>query len=415
MRYLFKTLLVTALLTASVLPGVQAAMPGASAASTGEWVLPTIGTGQGTWDTSVGIFFWKDKFSTRNLQFRSDIDLGPGLRYHTLVRSNQQFDTLSGFSPRFDENYLEGYGYQEDKQGRLSASLRVGAIRYLHFPYPDSIAMFDQVPGIGDLQNQSNGSTATASTGYSGEMATLDYAAKSGWGAHATGLRWDFGRNDAADDGQSHNRTGLLEDYLFYRTNVGALHLETHVGGLAVRTEPLGNREIGFNVFAGFGSVQKGLSVGLLYEKLRNTSAYTGILMSFPLDPVTAALGKVVFDYDRSPQGFAMQIPLLDGTYGNLAKVAPADGVLVGEVKAERLRTYWQNGQARNYYEHRLSAWGDTSGKGTVTVMVEQPWYLQAEALVSPNNFSDLKKWERERQGPAQLSQSVVYQYYRHK
>ena len=35
---------------------------------------------------------------------------------------------------------------------------------------------------------------------------------------------------------------------------------------------------------------------------------------------------------------------------------------------------------ARNYYEHRLSAWGETGGADLVVVMKEKPWYLQAEA-----------------------------------
>ncbi|HEY3418317.1 MAG TPA: hypothetical protein VGM23_15685, partial [Armatimonadota bacterium] len=95
----------------------------------------------------------------------------------------------------------------------------------------------------------------------------------------------------------------------------------------------------------------------------------------------------------------------------------PAGGVLVGAVTAERIRTYWQNGHVRNYYEHRLSAWGETDGPNIVAVEVEEPWYLQAEALVSPHtrlgSWEDLKAWERDRQGPAQISQRVTYQFYR--
>jgi len=46
--------------------------------------------------------------------------------------------------------------------------------------------------------------------------------------------------------------------------------------------------------------------------------------------------------------------------------------------------------------------------------MKEEPWYLQSEALVSPHNFSvGIKTWERDRQGPAQLSQKVTYQFYK--
>jgi hypothetical protein len=360
------------------------------------WSFPYLGQGKGTWDASVGIFFWSDTFHTRNLQFRGDMDLAPGMRWHTIVRSNQEPDTLQGFHPHFDENYLEGYGFYQNTDGTLSASLRVGTIRYLHFPYPDSIAMFDQVPGISDL-------TDGIKTGYSGELLTLDYAHKTGLGLHASGINWGFGRDDG-----SH----LLEDYLFYHQNFGKLHFETHVGGLALRPEPLGRKANGYNVY--LGTTGAHYTAGLLYEKLQNQPVYTGVMVTFPMNTATKAMGKVAFDYDRSPQGFAMQIPLVAGRIGGIQKKAPEGGILVGEIKAERLRTYWQNGQARNYYEHRTSSWGETGGSDLIVVMIEEPWYLQAEALVSPHKFSEgFKTWEHDRQGPAQLSQKVTYQFYK--
>lgn len=360
------------------------------------WSFPYLGAGKGTWDASVGVFVWKDTFQTRNLQLRGDMDLAPGMRWHTVVRSNREQDTLTGFHPHFDENYLEGYGFHKDTAGTLSTSLRVGNIRYLHFPYPDSIAMFDQVPSISDL-------TGGEKTGYSGEVLTLDYAHKSGLGLHASGINWGFGKTGGAQ---------LMENYLFYRQDMGKLHFETHMGGLAVRPEPLGRKENGYNVF--LGTEFKGYTAGLLYEKLHKQTAYTGIMVTFPMNNTTKAMGKVAFDYDRSPQGFAMQLPLVSGTIGGIQKKAPEGGVLVGEIKAERLRTYWQNGQARNYYEHRISSWGQTGSKDNVVVMKEEPWYLQAEALVSPHSFNEgFKTWEKDRQGPAQLSQTVTYQFYK--
>jgi hypothetical protein len=360
------------------------------------WFFPYLGQGKGTWDASVGIFFWSDTFHTRNLQLRGDMDLAPGMRWHTVVRSNREQDTLSGFHPHFDENYLEGYGFHENKTGTLSTSLRVGNMRYLHFPYPDAIAVFDQVPGIGDL-------TGNGKTGYSGELLTLDYAHKTGLGLHVSGINWGFGREGGSQ---------ILEDYLFYRQNVGKLHFETHVGGLAVRPEPLGRKENGYNVYLGTTGTR--YTVGLLYEKLQNQPAYTGVMVTFPMNNTTKAMGKVAFDYDRTPEGFAMQIPLVSGRFGGIQKEVPEGGVLVGEIKAERLRTYWQNGQVRNYYEHRVSNWGETGDADLIVVMKEEPWYLQTEALVSPHKFSEgLKTWERDRQGPAQLSQKVTYQFYK--
>lgn len=360
------------------------------------WSFPYIGQGRGHWDVSVGLFVWKDKLQARNFQIRSDVDLAPGIRLHSVVRSNKERDTLKGFSPQFDEGYLEGFGFHRAKNGTFSTSLRIGNIRYLHFPYPDAIDLFDQVPGISDL-------TGGAKTGYAGELLTLDYNHKSGFGVHASGINWGFGRSGG---------TNLMENYLYYRQNFGKVQFATHVGGLALRPEPLGRRENGYNVF--LGTEVKGYTVGLLYEKLHNQSAYTGIMVSFPMNEVTKAMGKVAFDYDREPQGFAMQVPLAKGMIGGFAKKAPVGAKLVGEVKAERIRTYWQNGQARNYYEHRLSAWGETEGPGITAVIEEQPWYLQTEALVSPHTFSEgFKTWEQDRQGPAQLSQSVVYRFYR--
>ncbi|MCE5285981.1 MAG: hypothetical protein LLG02_09080, partial [Pelosinus sp.] len=350
------------------------------------WSFPYLGAGKGTWDASVGVFFWKDTFKTRNLQLRTDVDLAPGFRWHGIMRSNREFDTLSGFKPHFDENYVEGYGFYHNQNGTMSTSLRVGNVRYLHFPYPDAIAVFDQVPGISDL-------SGGAKTGYSGELLTLDYAHKSGLGAHFTGINWDFGRDGGA---------GAIENYLYYRSDFGRLHFESRYGKLALRPEPLGRSETGYNLYG--GTKIGALNAGVLYEKLHNQSAYTGIMVSFPLNSVTKAMGEVAFDYDRTPQGFAMQVPVAKGAFGGIVKKAPAKGVLVGEILSERLRTYWQNGQARNYYEHRISEWGET-GDGLVVVMKEEPWYLQAEALVSPHNFGNLKTWEKDRQGPAQLSQ----------
>lgn len=281
----------------------------------------------------------------RNFQIRADMDVLPGVRWHTTVRSNQERDTLKGIRPHFDENYLEGYGFRKNDNGTLSASLRIGTTRYLHFPYPDAIAMFDQVPGISDL-------TGEEKTGYSGELLTLDYAHKSGFGLHASSIHWDFGRTGG---------TNLMENYLFYRQDFGKMHFETHLGGLAVRPEPLGRKENGVSVY--LGTSTSGYTAGILYEKLHNQPTYTGIMVTFPMNTVTKAMGRVAFDYDRNPEGFAMQVPLVDGRIGGIRTIAPADGILVGEIKAERIRTYWQNGQVRNYYEHRTSSWGGREKK----------------------------------------------------
>ncbi len=364
---------------------------------------PFIGAWRGTWDMSVGAFL-RDRtdnngitgITLRNLQWRADVDLAPGIRWHTIVRSNSQLDNLSSWQPIFEENYLEAFRFHRDRAGVWSGSLRLGKMRYLRFPYPDAIALFDTVPSTGDLKGGPPFS-------YNGVMATLDYAHRSGFGAHLTGIDWGFGREGGFS---------MLENYVYYRKDMGALHLEGRYGGLLNRIQPLGNKADGYNLY--IGTKWKGYQAGLFFEKLQGQPHFTGVMISLTPTAVTRALGGVAFDWDRNPSGFAVQIPLLNGRFGGIRREAPPGGVLVGEVMAERLRTYCSNGQVRNFYEHRLSAWGETSGSDLVVVMKEDPWYLQAEAVVSPHPFTvGFTKWDRDRTGPAQISQPVRYRFYR--
>ncbi|MDO8588046.1 MAG: hypothetical protein Q7T82_13555 [Armatimonadota bacterium] len=110
-----------------------------------------------------------------------------------------------------------------------------------------------------------------------------------------------------------------------------------------------------------------------------------------------------------------MQLPLASGRIGNIRRVAPANGALVGEIKAERFKTYWQYGQVRNYYEHRVSSRGETGTPGLRVVLDEEPWTLEYESLVSPHVFGNdgWGAWERDRQGPAHITQKVTYEFYR--
>lgn len=361
------------------------------------WNLPYIGRFHGDWSASVGVAFWTDAFEMRNLQLRADMDLAPGVRYHTVVRSNEKLNSLGGFKPHFDENYIEAYAFNRQPHGTLSASLRVGSVRYLQFPYPDGIAMFDQVPGVSDL----DGGRAT---GYSGQLWTLDYAHKSGLGLHYTGIRWDFARRGEG--------SGILAGYAYYRQRFAKIFdFEARYGRLQLRTEPLGRSDIGASAYLGVQA--KSYSFGVLYEKIKNQPTYTGLMVTFPLDKVTSALGTVNIDYARSPERIAMQLPIAKGYIGGMKKKVPEGAVQVGEIKARRVRTYWQASHIRNYYEHRLAMTGQT-GDGLIVVVAESPWYLQAEALVSPNTFNvGLKKWEAERQGPAQVVQDVTYKFYK--
>src|SRR5262249_32660454 len=122
--------------------------------------------------------------------------------------------------------------------------------------------------------------------------------------------------------------------------------------------------------------------------------------------------GHVSFDYSRHPtEGFTVQIPLYHGRINQSMFVRSGD-ILVGEVRAVRIRTLWQQGFVRNQYEHRLASWGETSDPRLHCVVKEEPWFLQTEALVSPHLVPDAR-WERDRMGPGQFVQRVTYRYYR--
>jgi hypothetical protein len=66
----------------------------------------------------------------------------------------------------------------------------------------------------------------------------------------------------------------------------------------------------------------------------------------------------------------------------------------------------------RNFYEHPISSWGETSGRDLIVTIEEQPIYLWAEALVSPHTTIN-SRWFRDRQGPAHNSRLVIYRFYR--
>ena len=376
------------------------------------WWLPHTGTFNGHWDLGMGAHFWDDHFNLRNLQLRTNVDLAPGLRLNSILRSNEKIDTLSGFDPNFDELYLEGYAFHNSELGRLSLSLKTGRIRYLRFPEPDLISYFDHVPGTEDLRFED------AETGYNGQILTLDYETKAGLGYHAAGINWDYGDRDGSN---------WIENYFYYRDSWKFLDFEARAGKLALRHSAgeytgsgshLGCSGDGYNIY--LGGNWHGYRAGFLYEEIENereneTDRRTGFMVEFAFSDVTELLGKLRFDYTRSPEGFVAHIPLASGDFGYLEQ-KPEGTELVGEIKAERIMTYWQNGQARNFYEHRISKWGITDPSQAEVVMKVEPWYLQVEALVSPHslptNWDEAKEWESGRQGPAQLKQPVTYKFY---
>ncbi|MDA1353553.1 MAG: hypothetical protein O3A01_03665 [bacterium] len=362
------------------------------------WWTPNMPNGSGHYDTSVGFHFWKDHTEFRNAQFRWMHYFQPGLRFNTVYRSNRDRRHIEEFEPTADEIYLEWFGFFNSSSSQLALSAKAGRMRYLRFPYPDIISMYDQVPGIEDLKGR-------FATGYQGLLLTNEWAHQSGLGWHATNLLWV----DSPVDGW---RT--IENYAFFRWRWKWLEFEGRAGRLAERESPLQDGSLGTAYYV--GSEWRGCKVGVLLESLESEGIRTGLLVQFAPSKVTNALGTVRLDYTRENEGFAIQPRLLHGYYG-IRKEAPENAVEVGRILVERSMTYWQDGQARNNYEHVIATWGETKGDDLIVVADEQAQYLRIESLVSRvhkfDDVDDFEAWEEQRQGPAQLARPVIYRFYR--
>ena len=357
------------------------------------WHTDYIGQFRGVFDASFGVKFWPDRFNLRSLMFGGAMDLAPGLRARATIRRRE--GEVKAFQIDPDEYYLEAYNQYRAQRWTAAASLRLGHVRYLHFPYPDAISQFDQVPGYRDL-------FGGAPTDYRDAVLVAEASTNSGWGVHVSG------RAQAVDAPAA---ALFMEAYGFFRRDIGdGWHVEGRAGAIAARREPLGRAaQPGGDVYVG---KQLGeFNIGVLYEKKRSEPDYSGVMVQFRPGKVTRALGQVSFDYSRTPEGFTAQIPLLHLRLNESRFVRSRD-ILVGEVRAVRIRTLWQQGYVRNEYEHRLESWGETGDRKLHCVVTEEPWYLQTEALVSPHLVPN-RQWFRDRQGPAQFEQRVTYRYYR--
>jgi hypothetical protein len=362
------------------------------------WQTRTIGFGRGHAAISLGAQFGKDRFRFRNLIARSAIELGPGFRGHLGARRREGSWQKMPFHPDIDEAYLEAFRFYTAPDFELAFNLKLGRVRYLRFPEPDYLSQFDQVPGIEDLYGG-------PVSDYRGALFAFEAAHQSGLGMHFTGIQWAF---DADQRGAS-----AIEWYAFLRRGLGSgWSAEGRYGALMVRPEPLG-RPGRQGVSAFVGKQLGDFEVGLTAEKLRGHPTYTGVLVRFRPTKITRALGTYAFDYQRATETLSVQTDVLRFHFGLSSRPAP-DEELVGEVRAVRLRTFWQQGIERNEYEHRLSSWGETGGSGMRVVAQEEPWRLDLEALVSPHALLS-KSWFQDRQGPAQLAQEVTYKFYRKK
>jgi hypothetical protein len=154
------------------------------------WNPDYIGPFRGVFDASFGVKFWPGRFNFRNLIFGGAMDLAPGLRVRANFRRHE--GEVKAFHVDPDEYYLEAFNQYRAASWTAGASLRVGHIRYLHFPFPDAIAEFDQVPGFSDL-------IGGPATDYRDAVVVAEAAANSGWGVHLSGRAQAVDRPAAAE------------------------------------------------------------------------------------------------------------------------------------------------------------------------------------------------------------------------
>ena len=373
--------------------------------------IPYKGFMKGNYHLGVGSHFWNDHLVFRNMQLRLNFDLVPGLKFYSIIRSNTDLMGIEEFEPKVDEGYLESSFFYKNSYGKLSTSLKLGQMRYLRFPEPDIISQFDQVPGTEDLRYED------AETAYMGSLFTVDFNSKYNFGYHFAGIDWAFGKKSGSD---------IIENYVYYKNNYDFIDFEARYGELQLRktlgkdgSYQLGRGGMGYDIYLGL--TKKDYKVGFLYEEiydneLKFNDVRTGVLVRFGENPVTDFLGKIRFDYTRAPEGFGAHLTIVEGEMGYEKNPDLSKYELVGEVEALRVITYWQNGQGRNFYEHIVDHWGDTDQKLMIVPEVKS-WHLTIESLVSPHTefstYEDLVAWEKDRQGPAELNQTVIYRYYR--
>ena len=357
------------------------------------WNPRFIGAWRGDFDLSLGLKVWSNQFAFRNLNLSGTVDIAPGLRLRGQIRRRE--GETQFLVPEADEAYLELFNHFRAPNLNADYSLKLGRSRYLHFPYPDAISQFDLPTSITDFGGQ-------GITDFRDLLFQSEAALHSGWGVHGGALATFWGGRP---------RFNVVEGYGFYRGDFGrGWHFESRLGLLQVRELPYGRAgEFGGNAYLGKQIGE--FNVGLLYENKRSEAQYTGIMIQFRPGPVTRALGKVTFDYSRDPEGFTFQFPIWHGRL-NQSRFVRSGDILVGEVRAVRIRTLFPQGYPRNQYEHRVASWGDTADSKLHCVVQEEPWYLQTEALISPHLSPDAV-WERDRQGPAQYVQRVTYRFYR--
>ena len=238
---------------------------------------------------------------------------------------------------------MEAFNQYRAKSWSAAASLRVGHVRYLHFPYPDAIAEFDQVPGIGDL----NGGSAT------------DYRDAVFVAEMVDQQRLGRSRERRAQAVDAPSAAVFMEAYGFYRHDAGhGWHVEGRLGA----SRCAGSRSAGPR--SGRRRIRR-QAVRRVQRRipLRAQAHRAGIERRH--GPIPARPG-----YPGTRQGRVRLFSQPGRLYRPDSAPPPPherepvragrDDVLVGEVRAVRIRTLWQQGYPRNEYEHRLEFGGAT-------------------------------------------------------
>ncbi len=386
------------------------------------WWLPSTAPYTGHFEGSVSLRLWSDRSEARNLQLRGLYNLPQGLRINAVLRSNRELGGIGVFEPAFDELYLESRGYHFGARSTVSYNLRYGRMRYLRFPFPDRLALFDLVPGMEDLEPDPefraslNGAWREFRSSLNGALLNIDSLHARGFGHHASLYLNSTG--DPADV--------LLQNFLYHRHHGARWEWELRAGQLQWRDLPTGpaadpsatpRRESRLGGSAYLGLRWGGLRLGVMLERVRDDDLFAGVLLQLSPHPVTNVLGTFHVDYTRVPEGIALHLPLLRGQYGYArAAELPAGARLVGEVHSERRATFWGSSQTRNFFEHEARVGGRVSGDDLVVVCDEDPWYLRSESPVGRleqlQGVDDLRRWDSSSARLGEVAQPVVYRYY---
>ncbi|MCF7921010.1 MAG: hypothetical protein K9N06_14010 [Candidatus Cloacimonetes bacterium] len=359
---------------------------------------------------SAGLHFWDDHLYLRNLQFRSLYYLRPGFRINGVFRGNDQINQMVfinhrkpeyySLKPIIDELNLEFSGFAASAENKWAASIRLGKMRYLRFPWYGLIGRMDQVVGMSDIRSSNE------EAGYKGVMNTVDYIHQDVLGFH----------NTLYLDGKNSFLARLLESYLYLQYENDWFTLEARCGRLVVRDHETDNVPLdsdwGWNVMSGIKLWN--YDVDIFLEKVAG-KLYTGVSVKFASSLFSRIAGKLRLDYNRADEGFVVQYPLFYRDI-NLTSKIPESKVKVGEIVAERVITFWRIGMQRNFYEHIVSRTGITDPDAAEVVIRKKPMLLGIESIVSPvykfEKLSDFRKWDSEGIRPGQLTQTVVYEFY---